>query len=60
MKITPDIILTLLGGKFPFSSDFHWGYVEYFQVLSPNSLQGFDGSGEPIGPSLDFTFSVHE
>lgn len=55
-KIIPDSVLELLGGKWPGSFG-AWKEVECFRITGPDTIQGYDGYGEPIGPGFRFTIS---
>jgi hypothetical protein len=63
-RIEKDIVLALCGGVWPEAEGFDWSMVEYFAILypglapTPGSIQGFDGSGEAIGPLIEYFIRV--
>jgi len=62
--VDKEMVLALLGGIWPEAEGFDWQQVDHFQILfaglkpTPGTIQGFDGSGEPIGPTIEYQIRV--
>lgn len=47
--------LLALMGSWPEAGGFVWRTVDHFHVTAEGTVQGFDGFGDPIGPTLAYS-----
>ena len=48
-------VVALFGDKWPKAGGFDFEMLHCFALMEQGILQGVDGSGEPIGPCVEFT-----
>jgi hypothetical protein len=57
-RIEKDSVKKLFRGTWPAADGFNWDQIDHFHVNGPGTMQGFDGGGEPIGPTIEYEIKV--
>ena len=57
-RICKTAVQLFIGGDWPLAGGFDWQQVDHFHVTGGGVIQGFDDSGEPVGPAIECEFKV--